>query len=256
MSAIKLIPFLLLIFVLSTVTSCDKTTTEDFDTAALEEYLPTIDGKYITYRLDSTVFTNFGRNIEIHKYQVKHEIDTLITDNLGRPSYRVIRYLRDSSGTQPWAPNGTYFITSLDKQVEVIEDNMRFIKLHQPFRLNYNWKGNKYLASEPYSGKFSFSNDDNMNDWDYSFDNFEASTTIGTQTINDVYTILQIDESVNAPVTDPNAYGALNFGLEKYARTIGLVYKEYALWEYQPPANNVSGFYTGFAIKMWMIDHN
>ncbi len=237
-------------------TACDKTTIEDFETEDLNAFLPAIKGKYITYRLDSTVFTNFGRNIEVHKYQVKHEIDSLITDNIGRPSYRVFRYLRDSAGNQPWVPNGTYFLTHLDKQVEVIEENLRFIKLHQPFRLGYNWKGNKYLSTEPYSSKFSFSNDDNMNDWDYTFEQFDPSIMIGTKTVNNVYTILHIDESVNAPVRDVNAYGARNLSIEKYAKDIGLVWREYVLWEYQPPANGVSGFYTGFGIKMWMIDYN
>jgi len=37
-------------------------------------------GKYITYRLDSLVFTNFGKNTEIHKYQMKHEIDAELVD--------------------------------------------------------------------------------------------------------------------------------------------------------------------------------
>lgn len=246
-----IIPILLLV----TIISCDKKT-EVFETEALSDYLPTIPGKYIIYRIDSTVFTNFGRNIEVHKYQVKHEVDAQITDNLGRPSFRVFRYLRDSAGTQPWTPNGTYFITPLFDQVEVIEENLRFIKLHLPFRLNLTWKGNVYLAGEPYSSKFSFSNDDNMNDWDYSYDQFDPTISIGSQTVNDVYTVFHIDEAVNAPVADLQAYGAKNLSIEKYAKGIGLVYKDYIMWEYQPPANAVSGFYTGFGLTMWMIDHN
>ena len=66
--------------------SCNEK--EDFTTEALADYIPLTAKKYITYRLDSMVFTNFGRNTEIRKYQVKHVIDTLITDNLGRPSYK------------------------------------------------------------------------------------------------------------------------------------------------------------------------
>ena len=97
----NLILFLALFSFLFFITSCEKET-EEFKTEAIADYLPLAVGKYITYRLDSTVFTNLGRNEEIHSYQVKHMVDAQIADNLGRPSYRIIRYLRDSLGTQPW----------------------------------------------------------------------------------------------------------------------------------------------------------
>src|SRR5262245_10817578 len=95
--------------------SCKKET-EEFKTDAIVDYMPLTVGKYITYRLDSTVYTNFGRNEEIHRYQVKHVVDAQVTDNLGRPSFRIFRYLRDSLGTQPWVENGTYFMTTLADQ--------------------------------------------------------------------------------------------------------------------------------------------
>ncbi|HLG39444.1 MAG TPA: hypothetical protein VI461_07240, partial [Chitinophagaceae bacterium] len=70
-----------------TFISCSKK--EEFTSEPLSDYIPLQTGKYITYRLDSMVFTNFGRNTEIHRYQVKHEIDAELTDNLGRPAWRV-----------------------------------------------------------------------------------------------------------------------------------------------------------------------
>src|SRR5690349_6764387 len=88
----------------------------------LELTIPLQPGKYITYRVDSAVFTNFGRTTEVHKYLVKHVVDALITDNLDRPSYRIYTYITDTASTQPWQPNGSYLITILDDQVEVIED--------------------------------------------------------------------------------------------------------------------------------------
>src|SRR5690348_1230285 len=124
--------------------SC-KNENEEFVSDSIADYAPTVVGKYITYRIDSLVFTNFGRNTEIHKYQVKHQIDALITDNLGRPAYRVFRYIRDTAGTQPWQASGSYFITVLEDQLEVSEDNLRFIKIHLPIRDGNSWKGNKFL---------------------------------------------------------------------------------------------------------------
>jgi len=252
----KLIPFSVVIILFVSTFSCGKKT-EDYISETIADYAPAIVGKYITYRLDSTVYTNAGRTEEIHKYQEKHIIDAAITDNIGRPSFRVIRYLRDSAGIQPWVVKGTYLITPLTDQVEVIEDNLRFIKLHMPFKVNVDWKGNKYLNSDPYASLYTFSNDDNMNDWDYNFEQFDASASVGGQNINDVFTVTQVDESLNAPVTDTHGYGFKNYSLEKYGKNIGMVYREYILWEYEPNTGNPGGGYkTGFGVKMWMIDHN
>ena len=252
----NLIPIYAAVIILFSFISCEKET-ETFESDAITDYLSLTVGKYIVYRLDSTVFTNQGRNEEIHKYQVKYVVESQQLDNEGRPSFRVFRYISDSAGTLPWAPNGTFFMTPLSDQAEVIEDNMRFIKLHLPLKTNVTWKGNKYLSSDPYASLYQFSNDDNMNDWDYDYDQFDAATTIGGTTVNDVYTITQIDEALNAPVTDPRSYGARSFGVEKYARNIGLVYREYILLEYQPNTGGSGGGYkTGFGIKMWMISHN
>jgi hypothetical protein len=255
----NLIQFLAAICFLFSITSCEKET-EEFKTEAIADYMPMAVGKYITYRLDSTVFTNFGRNEELHRYQVKHLVDAQIVDNLGRPSYRILRYLRDSTGTQPWVENGTYFITLLTDQAEIIEDNLRFIKLHLPFKLNNDWKGNKYLADDPYKSLFSFFNDDNMNEWDYSIDQFDNTATIGGKPVNDVYTVFQIDESNNAPVTNLTQSGYKTLASDKFAKNIGLVSRDFIIWEYQPPTPGsppgTAGFKTGFGIKMWMIDHN
>ena len=120
----NLITFFAALGLLFSITSCEKET-EEFQTDTIADYMPLAVGKYITYRLDSTVFTNFGTVQEVHKYQVKHVVDAQIPDNLGRPSYRIFRYLNDSLASGPWVENGTYFITPLADQVEVIEGFLR-----------------------------------------------------------------------------------------------------------------------------------
>jgi hypothetical protein len=234
--------------------SCSKK--EVFVSEALSDYIPLQTGKYITYRLDSMVFTNFGRNTEIHPYQVKHVVDAEVTDNLGRPSWRIYTYIRDSAGTQYWTPNGSYFITPLSTQTEVIEDNLRVIKMHLPIKEGYQWKGNSYLPDEPYMTAYNFNNDDDMKDWDFTYDAFEPSTNYQGKTYTDVYTIIQKDDSFNVPVTDVSKYAYKTLAVEKYSKTIGMVYRQYELWEYQPNTSGPSPYKTGFGITMWMIDHN
>ena len=237
------------------LTSCEKKT-EEFTSEPIADYLPMTVGKYIVYRLDSTVFANFGTVEQTHRYQVKHVVDAQVTDNLGRPSYRIIRYLRDSLGTQPWTENGTYFVTNLQDQAEVIEDNLRYIKLHLPLKVNMDWKGNKYISDDPFASLYTFNNDDDMNDWDYNIESFDPSINIAGKTVNDVFTVTHVDDAYNAPVTDVRSGGWKTLSKEQYAKNIGLVTRDLLLWEFQPARSGQPAYYTGFGVKMWMIDHN
>lgn len=251
----------LLAIAVSALFSCNEK--EEFVSDKLTEYtIPLAAGKYITYRLDSMVFTNFGRNTEIHKYQVKHLIDAQITDNVGRPTYRVFVFIRDSAGLQPWqASDNTYYITPLADQVEVVENNLRFIKMHLPIRNGFSWKGNKYLPTDtcggPYCPVYKFSNDDNIQDWDYYYDGEASSFSYRGINYSNVYSVEEVDEAFNVPITIPTAYAAKSRSVEKYSKNIGPVYREYELWEYQPNTGGTGGPYKlGFGITMWMIDHN
>jgi hypothetical protein len=226
---------------------------EEFVSEKLTDYMPLQPGKYITYRLDSLVYTNFGTIAVTRRYQVKHVIDALITDNIGRPSYRVYTYIRDSAGTQLWGASGSYFITPLATQNEVIDDNMRVVKLHLPIKEGYQWPGNTYLADDPYYPGYDFNNDNDIKAWDFTYDIFEPATSYRGQNYTDVFTVVQQDDHANAPVTDVNSYGFNTLSIEKYSKNIGLVYRKYELWDYQ---TNPTVHYTGFGITMWMIDHN
>jgi hypothetical protein len=230
---------------------------EAFITEPLSDYLPLQTGKYITYRLDSLVFTNFGVNVETHRYQVKHVVDQKVTDNLGRPSWRIYTYIRDSAGANAWDAMGTYLVTAMNDQVEVVDDNLRFIKLHLPLREGFEWPGNNYLPENPFDA-YDFSNDDDMKspDWNYSYELFEPTSTYRNQNYTDVWTVEQFSDGTNIPVTDAANYGFRTQAMEKYAKGIGMVYRKYEFWEYQPNPSGVSPYNTGFGITMWMIDHN
>lgn len=251
--------------------ACNKTT-EQFESQPASDYLPLQVGKYITYRLDSTIFTNFGSVIAVHYYQEKQIVDAEISDNLGRPSYRILRFLRDSAGNQPWAPAGSYFITPTDKRIEVIENNFRIVKLVTPVILDNTWKGNRYLVSytsdslnksdDPFSPKYSFENDDNMADWDFFYSSIDGSLTTNGKTYNNVLTVdVDIYKGIlNASKTtptaiDPGAPATVSYMQDIYAKGVGLIYQEFIMWDYQPPYSPTFGT-QGFGIKRSIIDHN
>ncbi|MDQ3277879.1 MAG: hypothetical protein M3Q06_06110 [Bacteroidota bacterium] len=243
------------LFIAAVSFGCKKET-EELTTEPLADYIPTQPGKYIVYQLDSTLFTNFGTSTVVRSYQEKHQVDAAYMDNEGRTAYRVFRWLRKADGTGPWAPAGTFSIVPGNKTVEVVENNLRFLKLAAPLRTEFSWKGNRYLPDEPYSASFAFNNDNVMGDWDYTYTGTGETLTLNGKTVNDVITVEHINESVNAPVTIPGAYGFINYSVNQFAKGIGLVYEELTMWEYQPNPGGNSGFRTGFGVKRSMIEHN
>lgn len=219
------------------------------------DYIRLQPDKYLIYRLDSTVFTKNGRAQEVHAYQEKHVVDAEVKDNLGRPSYRVFRFLSDTAGVSGWSAAGAYMITLLPNSVEVIEDNLRVLKLYTPISPGASWKGNRYLPSDPYAGRYSFSNDDDMADWEFKITGVGETTTCGTMNLSDVITLRQQDETTNDPATMPGSYATRSYSLEQYAKNLGLVFQELTLWEYQPNDGGTP-YKTGFSVKRSLIDHN
>jgi hypothetical protein len=99
-------------------------------------------------------------------YQVKFEVDSLITDNLGRPAYRIYRYIRDSANA-PWVTDDTYMAINTGNSLEFVENNLRFIKLKQPIEQDFTWKGNSFINTTSSSAEFNLQY---LDGWDYTYE--------------------------------------------------------------------------------------
>src|SRR5688572_25700192 len=108
-----------------------KKETGSFTSDLPSDYFNLAPGKYIIYDLDSTLYVNFGQEETVIHYQAKDVVDEEITDNLNRKAWRVIRYLRDAQSTNEadWVPKLTYTIIPGNQSVEVVENNMRYLKV-------------------------------------------------------------------------------------------------------------------------------
>ena len=119
----------------SLITSCTKSS-ETFTSATLNDYFPLAVGKSYIYRLDSTVLASFGSALIVKSYQAKDSIESTFNDNQGRLSYRIFRYIRDTSATQPWRFAATYFATPNRTNLEDVDNNLRFLKMQLPINEN------------------------------------------------------------------------------------------------------------------------
>ena len=242
------ISFLGLFFLL--IYSCKKT--EKLNIATVHDYYPMSVGKYITYQLDSTVFLDFGTIEEVQSYQLEDIVDAQSTDNSGRISYRIRRMISASAGQNPWSDLASYLVTPLDHSVEIVDDNFRYIKLSDPISEGFNWKGNAYISiiSEDPNWDYRY-----LDDWDYTYANVNQPYTVNGITIDSSVTINQRDEIVGYPDID-TLYSERNYSVEIYAKGIGLSFKDFLHWEYQPATPGKLAEKKGYGIRLNIIDHN
>ena len=242
-------------FVIATIIlySCKREVETYMPVSKINEYVPLSVGKYITYRLDSTVFPQQGRSEEVHSYQEKQLISDKMLDNTGNDSYIIHRYIRDINGTQDWQFAGTFNISTDSNKVEVMEHNLRFIKLANPISFNTNWKGNRYLPENPYYPKFNFDLGNQLSLWEYNYSNINQLLELNKKIYRNVLTMTAAEDSI--PITPDQVYAYKTISKDQYAKNIGLIYQRLAIWEYQ---QNIGGtpYKIGFEVKRSIIDHN
>ena len=253
----KILGYTLTLFCVVLFYSCNKKDTS-LNSVQLIEYMPLQTGKFIHYRLDSMRFIDFGQRDTVVSYDAKDVVDGELTDNLGKQTFRVVRYLRDISSTndEDYSVKLTYFITPTRESVELQEENLKFQKLRLPVNNGFNWHGNSFLPAAPYYQIYQFSNDEDISVWDYTYTNVNEQVTINDNTYDSTVTVLQVADSSNVPIEFPDGLAYRNYWTETYAKNVGLIYKEVVMWEYQPPNSGNPGFRSGFGIKLTIIDHN
>lgn len=256
---------LILLLSLMVVTSCKKTvhfnSTPGYSGELTDFWTPLQVGKYVTYRMDSLNFYFYGQLDTVTSYLAKDSVEDTVTDATGRLNYMVVRYLSDTTGSS-WKPNETYAVDPSTQNIQMVENNLRFIKLAWPIDDGFSWSGNSFLSYNPYGGYFIFSDDNHLSldNWTYTYQNVDKpfTTSPGGLSFDSTISVLQANDSINVPIVNPNAFGSRTYWLETYAKHVGLVYRKTQMWEYQPPTpdGTQAGYKIGFQLTMTLIDHN
>jgi hypothetical protein len=236
--------------------ACNKT--ETYPTEPLSSYNLQTPGKYIIYQLDSLEYINFGQTDTVVSYYAEDLVDTtMVVDNLGRPAFRIFHFLSQSP-TGPWQPNNTFMTVPLGTTVEFIENNLRYIKLHEPIENNYSWKGNAYIDTRDVTETVPNIADWDLtylDDWDYIYQNVDQPLTLGNLAFDSTITVTERDEVIG-DTTDANSYSEVNFSLEQYAKGVGLVYRNFLHREYQPATPSSGSYTTGYGVTLTIVSHN
>lgn len=234
-------------------------TTKKIDLASppLSDYFPLVVGKHITYRLDSTVTTQFGRDTTVRTYRVRDRVDAQITDARGRTAYRIVRSTSNATGTAPFLPEHTFMtIPQGEDWIEHVENNLRFMKLRFPIREGFSWKGNSFIETASINSSVRY-----LAGWDYRYVEVEKPFTVNGVTYPNTITIHQREEVIPPGPFNPAFFKQYNFSVEVYAKGIGLIYKnfDHKVWQPPtPPPDARAGYWEdgSFRLVLRIIDHN
>lgn len=230
----------------------------DISTPPLADYFPLTVGKYITYRLDSTVLTQFGADTAVHSYKVKDLVDAEIADNTGRKAYRVFRSITDTGAIAPFIPNNTFTVTPEGTDwIEYVENNLRFMKLRFPLMNDFQWKGNSFIDASSISSSVRY-----LYDWDYTYQNIGQPFTVNGRTFDNTITVLQRNEEFPEGDFDPSQpYKQWDYSIEVYAKGVGLIYKnfDHKVWQGPTPAPDAKPGYWedgSYRVVLQVLDYN
>jgi hypothetical protein len=236
--------------------SCTSKTIE-LNSPPISEYFIAQPGKYILYKVDSTVPTRFGADTTVRSYQAKDEVDAEVMDALGRKAYRVFRYMRNATGTDAFLPAHTFLaVPQQTDWLEWIENNLRFMKLRFPIQEGFSWKGNSFIDVSSINSPVRY-----LADWEYTYQNVGAPFTINGKTYPNTITILQRDEVLPEGPFNPSFFKQWDYSIEVYAAGVGLIYKnfDHKIWQPPlPPPDARPGYWEdgSYRIVLSALDHN
>ncbi len=215
------------------------------------EYYPLEIGKYWVYSVDSTIYDPTGDSLVTQSHSLVKEIITdTISDNIGNALYKIEHFERQAD-TLPWQVTKVLTQSIIDNKGLRTEDNLRFIKLPFPVKENDQWDGNAFfdpLLIVTVAGESI----QMFKSWFYKIEQINEQEVIGNYTFPSVATVRQAD--------DENLI-ELRISREKYAKGVGLVYREMWILDTQCIEPCIGKTWEekaekGFILKQTIIDYN
>ncbi len=219
------------------------------------DYFPLIVGKYMEYQVDSIVYDftpDGGITLESTTF-IREEIVDTILDNSERILYVVERFERKNNA-EDWLISDVWTAYADGQRVERTEENLRFIKMIFPVVVNSTWNGNMFIDESliiPIAGEGM----EIFKGWSYEVLSVGEQETVGNEIFPDVTTISQANTENLIELREST---------EKYARGIGLVYREMRILDTQCGGQLVDcdgltweqKAEKGFILRQWMTSHN
>jgi hypothetical protein len=212
-----------------------------------QPYIPLEIGKYITYAVDSFYWDETLCLKITRSSQHQHLVTDTFRDNQGRLSY-VINVLERKNDSALYRSGDVFYITPAAEQMEYVEKNIRFMRLINPVKNGQTWLGNRLLPADDQD--FAW-----LKGWNYTYKNVLEPYDNGKMKFDNTITVQETDQVLNNPETQPNDYAYLLQSKTVYAYRVGMIYREYAYWIYDP-VPFVKSCRKGVGVTMRAIEHN
>ncbi|HMU97420.1 MAG TPA: hypothetical protein PLC61_07715 [Chitinophagales bacterium] len=238
----------ILIFTL-VIVSCKKET-ETIELSNDYNYFPTKIGSYIIYKGDSILYNYFFSEVKRTKsFYLKEVVSDTSRDNLNRLAYEVdIFESQDLNST--WTHKVKWYKVIDNKTAESVEDNLRYLKLVFPSKVGLTWNANKFISDRiPYIYAI-----------DSTLDIFNSRAVIIQKDVTYTNSFTSFDSTLTVVnLIDSSGVDYYKF-TEKYARNIGLVYKEQWNVVAKDPGRNpnlpwIDRARLGFYLKLEAIEY-
>ncbi len=218
--------FIVILFLSVFIYSCSKEN-EPVDTDLGYSYAGLELGKYVVYDVDSIFYDDFTATIDTTIFKIKEVVAESYVDLEGEEAFVIHRYRKDHD-TLSWVLQDAWNAKITTNNYQKVEENVRFVKLTFPVRQNATWNGNA-MNSEL--------------EQRYEYTIIDNQETVGNIALNSVLTVLQEDDQTN--LINPKLFE------EKFAKTIGLVYKRSMDLE----RDNLSAPWRGYDVTMTLSSY-
>jgi len=212
-----------------------------------QSFMPLEIGKYIIYDVDSSIWDD---NLCI-KFTRKSQQEYLVVDTFRdlqkRLSY-VINVNSRLTASGPFVKNDVIYYTPGAEQLEFVEKNIRFMRLVNPISEGKQWAGNSLVPSEDQDYNY-------LKGWKYTYSDVLKPYNNGSISFEKTLTVNETNQIVNNPETQSSDYAYLLQSKSVYAYRVGMIYREYAYWIYDPTASS-KPCRKGVGVVMRAIEYN
>jgi len=231
--------------------SCkDESTFEDPIVDETREYFPIAIGKSITYQVDSIIYdpTEFSVLVDTNRVYIREVVVDTFRDEVGALIHRIERYQANDSNFD-WEIKDVWSASLGATKAERFEENLKFVKMVFPVKDGDIWDGNVFIDE---TSIFSIAGEsiEIFKSWFYEVLSTDESEEIGGFAFENVTTISQADEE--------NLIER-RYSMEKYAKGVGLVYREMEIYDTQTIDETipwVDKADKGFKLVMVVVDFN
>lgn len=189
------------------------------------EYYPLDLGQTRYYEADSLTFKPVPGGIQVDSvhFFIRETVSDTFRDAGDQLRYRVDRYIRGDE-SETWRPGRALSAARTDRQAILQEDNLPYVKLLFPLKAGLAWDGNRLFAADELRQRVAGELVEVFKEWTSSVVDVGQAMSIGDQNYEQVATVLHADFESVVDIRRVE---------ERYAKGIGLVYREMLIMDSQ-----------------------